>query len=266
MLNLEKFFDPNKTYFFVKARHKASGGYGATPYLPATIEDTYHAVEIVVLLEKLFPKHNIRVSLNEKDIQFLKNKWEEGEFGLKNGYQLLNILSIVDLKPAKEIIKDWLLSRLTHLNSIENLYFFYKICQKIKLEKISFQRKRFFYYFSDQTLQTIKEIYFSLYLQKEIFKNFSNREKRKWLSWIKGCQNGDGGFGFKPGTTSFIENTHYALKILSLFNFRPSYLEKVFGFILACYKKDGGFSRKSGAASFLDATWHALHILFLLNT
>ena len=34
---------------FVLARKKESGGFGATPRLPATIEDTYHALQILQL-------------------------------------------------------------------------------------------------------------------------------------------------------------------------------------------------------------------------
>jgi len=30
---------------FVGARRKEEGGYGATPLLPATVEDTYHALK-----------------------------------------------------------------------------------------------------------------------------------------------------------------------------------------------------------------------------
>ena len=35
---------------FVEARRKEEGGYGATPLLPATVEDTYHALRILDLL------------------------------------------------------------------------------------------------------------------------------------------------------------------------------------------------------------------------
>jgi len=35
---------------FVQARRKESGGYGATPLLPATVQDTYHALRIVKTL------------------------------------------------------------------------------------------------------------------------------------------------------------------------------------------------------------------------
>ncbi len=255
-------FDFQKIYTFIKVQHKVSGGYGATPLLPATVEDTYHAVETLILLKKFFPGLESNTFLTEEDIQFLKTKWEEGELGLKSGYQVLSLLSHARVRLSKEVIYRWLLRRLAHLHRLEAFYFFGKIHREFGLGRVFFQEAKL----PDLTPEpVVKEVYFRLYLQKEIFKRFPKGEKDRWSSWLKACQNGDGGFGFRPGTTSFIENTHYALHSLNLLKIRPRYPEAVQNFLSACQKPEGGFSRRPGAAPFLDATWHAVSALCLLR-
>ena len=45
----------NKLIDFVLKREKSEGGFGATPFLPATIEDTYYAVKNFLSMQ-LFSK------------------------------------------------------------------------------------------------------------------------------------------------------------------------------------------------------------------
>jgi len=254
--------DLQKICNFIRARHKASGGYGATPLLPATVEDTYHAVEALILLKRLFPGVESNALLTREDIQFLKIKWEEGELGLKSGYQVLRLFSYVGLGPSKEVVQRWLLERLAHLHRLEAFYFFGKIHREFGLGRVFFRKDKLPGLSPEPV---VKEVYFRLYLQKEIFKRFPKGERGRWSSWLKACQNGDGGFGFRPGTTSFVENTHYALRSLYLLKVRPRGLEAVQNFLSACQKPEGGFSRRPGAAPFLDATWHAVSALCLLR-
>ncbi len=254
--------DFQKILAFVKVRHKASGGYGATPLLPATVEDTYHAVKTLFLLKRLFPRLQSNTLLTREDIQFLKTKWEEGELGLKSGYQVLSLLFHTDLKPSKQSVQRWLLRCSTRLHRLEAFYFWDQILRKFGLGWTLFQKERL----PDLPPEpTVKEVYFRLYLQIEIMGKFPKREKEHWASWLKECQNGDGGFGFRPGTTSFVENTHYALRSLNLLRTKPRHLEEVQNFLSASQKPEGGFSRRPGAAPFLDATWHAVSALSLLK-
>ncbi|GAB4336916.1 MAG: hypothetical protein Kow0089_07640 [Desulfobulbaceae bacterium] len=76
--------------------------------------------------------------------------------------------------------------------------------------------------------------------------------------WLRSCQNGDGGFGFYPHTTSFIENTHAALEALALLGAGPLHPQRAFDYLIGCRTACGGFGRGSRTAPFLDATWHGV--------
>ena len=85
------------------------------------------------------------------------------------------------------------------------------------------------------------------------------------IAWFQACQNGDGGFGFFPGTTSFVENCHASLRALAFLGSRPLEPGPAALFLAGCQTAAGGFSRNGRAAPFLDATWHALASLSFLS-
>jgi prenyltransferase beta subunit len=89
-------------------------------------------------------------------------------------------------------------------------------------------------------------------------------EAEELTGWLQRSQNGDGGFGFFPGTTSFIENSHAALAALSLIGAKPVDLVNARYFIISSQTGGGGFARSPGAAPFLDASWHGVASLRLL--
>jgi prenyltransferase beta subunit len=85
------------------------------------------------------------------------------------------------------------------------------------------------------------------------------------VAWLQRTQNGDGGFGFFPGTTSFIENCHAGLAALSLLGARPIDLDGARAFVVSCQTGRGGFARSPKAAPFLDASWYGIASLRLLE-
>jgi hypothetical protein len=103
-----------------------------------------------------------------------------------------------------------------------------------------------------------------MYLER-LFRNSLPQAMPRLISWFRASQNGDGGFGFFHGTTSFVENCHYCLQALTVLGAEPVDPEKARRFITACRTASGGFGRGIRAAPFLDATWHAVASLVLLN-
>jgi hypothetical protein len=89
-------------------------------------------------------------------------------------------------------------------------------------------------------------------------------DRKALVSWLHACQNPDGGFGYMPGTTSFMENNYYSLRSLRLLEDRAPLQEDVLAFVLRAQGKGGGFARRNGAAPFLDATWHAVATIALV--
>ena len=247
-----------KVYAFVRERHRDTGGYGATRLLPATIEDTYHAVGTLRILRALIPDLEIGPLLEDSDVEFLRQKWQAGEIDFRGAYQLWSLLSWAGIKPAQKVLNDFVQANLYRLNNLEAFCYAALLCNLSGLPLP----------FSARDISplspspVVKELRYWLVLQGQVFRK---RIPQKWVSWLKACQNGDGGFGFRPGTTSFVENTHYALEGLSILKASPRDKGAVEAFLQACQKPGGGFSRRPGAAPFLDATWHALAALALLT-
>ena len=82
---------------------------------------------------------------------------------------------------------------------------------------------------------------------------------------VSESQNGDGGFGFYPGTTSFLDNTEPAARIIAAFGTGTTEVEAARTFVRACRLPSGGYARRPGALAGLEATRHALVALRLLT-
>jgi hypothetical protein len=90
-------------------------------------------------------------------------------------------------------------------------------------------------------------------------------EKREIVRWVQLCQNGDGGFGFYPETTSYMENIYCALEILSKLHASPWRIDLCREYILGCQTKSGAFGRAPISFPFIESTYHAVMGLLLLE-
>jgi hypothetical protein len=232
----------HKVIDFVLMREKDEGGFGATPLLPPTIEDTYFAIKILALFN---------YSLNiEKHANFLLSQ-NISNLPLDPLAKLLKILNIFSL-----IDKANFSSLTSYHNYIKNLA---EISFILKDEKnLKFLKSLVIKNLSKLSLKSLKEFYFLYKILREAF-------PKKFLESILEAQNADGGFGFFKGTTSYMENTYYACYILYRHDLQPKNLKKLKDFVLSCQNADGGFGRNSQGISFLESTYHALWILKNLN-
>ncbi|AEH45863.1 hypothetical protein Thein_2012 [Thermodesulfatator indicus DSM 15286] len=99
---------------------------------------------------------------------------------------------------------------------------------------------------------TVKELYFLAELAPE--------KARDFIDYVKKAQNPDGGFGFFPGTTSFLENTYYAFFFLKKFDENPIYLKELKHFLFSCFRQ-GGFARAPQGVPFLESTYFGTSLL-----
>lgn len=86
----------------------------------------------------------------------------------------------------------------------------------------------------------------------------------KLIEYFRECQNHDGGFGFLPGTTPYIDNTYFCLNALKFLGSKPKNSENALNLILFYQTKLGGFARIPDAATFLDSTFYAVKSLGIL--
>ncbi len=249
-----------KAASFALERQKPNGGFGATPTLPATIEDTYHGLKILHCIGTYCNRDRvIQYGLN-KHLEFLRHFTKEPRnLSAKTIFQLVWCFTKCGgIQEAKNLIHKWL--RFAHCNSREDYYYLFRTYELLQMAKSGPICRENFIAFDGILFNRWMAIFLDLQCKTGLI------DKEMASDWIKRCQNYDGGFGFLPGSTSYLENSHYAL--VALFKLGKGLGNKSFeavDFVLSCQSEPGGFSRKANAAPFLDATWHGTSSLILLS-
>ena len=255
-------------FAFVMERREETGGFGATPKLPATVEDTCNALRILELVRAKTGRaiRNIYDPLTDSRLRsYLKNLLADLPPDLRNIYQVARSAKMTGTGMDHEAILNHVVSRLNRSSRLHDWYYALKITREIlgihpeqvlDLSRIPLRRAGFFSGIARQR-------WMATYIDSMTGPGHPGTENR--ARWFAACQNSDGGFGFMPGTTSYIENCHYALRALALLGHRPLNAEAAHRFIMGCRTISGGFSRNGNAAPFLDATRHAVASLCLLE-
>jgi hypothetical protein len=244
--------DLNKVIDFVLKKEKDEGGFGATPLLPPTIEDTYYAVKILYLC-------NFSLNIERlKDFLLHQNPLELSLKPLPKYFKLLKYLNLLNSLSPKiiNICKNNLRKNLTKsLNNLEKLCFIMEIFEILnENDPTLLIKKHVSNNFSSFNLKSLEAYY---YLYKILRDNFPS----EFINIVLEAQNPDGGFGILKDTTSYMDSTYYACYILYHSNLKPKNLTKLKDFILSCWTSDGGFGRNSQGISFLESTYNALWIL-----
>ncbi len=246
---------------FICDRKKEDGGFAQAPSLPHTIEDTFHAISILQQIqEDIDPNISKKLILTDETINYIMYLLNQQWFDMKVIFQLiylgkalgidLNILKTKAEEYSTKIIRDDIYS-----------YYYGIMLFNIINEEFTFPFNNTIVVQNDK--YTSREVLMLIVIRQ--YYNLS-LDIDHFSTWLKRCQTCDGGFGFYPGTTSYIENCHFCLKALSLLGSKPIDIHGVYNFILACQTKFGGFARKNKGAPFLDATWHAITGLSILNS
>lgn len=244
---------------FVRKRRKATGGYGATPRLPATIQDTFQAVAILLVLGEEPPTLQAEPALAQYLARMLAVPW----LGIDTTFRLLITcrlcgLALLAMDVAR--LRAHLAACLSRDASLAATYYVRRIVTEILEEEDAPDSQRPVALPARCAVEDAAR-----YLFVKTMGGQRIEEAGELTDWLQRSQNGDGGFGFFPGTTSFIENCHAALAALTLLGARPSDPANARTFLLSCQTGGGGFARSPGAAPFLDASWHGIAGLRLLE-
>ncbi len=240
----------SKVIRYLKEREKEEGGFSFVPELYPNIEDTYYATRTFQLLK-------VKTDRN-KMANYLKSiNWEE--FGFPRMVYMLLYLHLsmgIELPPQliELLKKDW-----SRFQILDAQYFSDEI-QKLLNQPLRPLLTLFPFQFSRQeNLQSLRKKV-SVLLNRGV-----GFEKEEIIRWIQLCQNGDGGFGFYPITTAYMENTYCALEILSKLDSYPMRIDLCREYILGCQTKNGGFGRAPISFPFIESTFQAVAGLFLLE-
>lgn len=250
---------------FVEARRKKSGGFGSTPGLPATIEDTYHALSILALAQRTSGRGEAPAHLADEGLRsYLAGARQSMPAGTRTTFHLLQASRIVGLEFAPSAIARSVLVLLRAADSLDDWYYGVRILTEILHEnpQLLFAGESMPAVLTRQG-RTVDEVWMQVYLAQAL--RVPHWPPAGLAAWFQACQNGDGGFGFLPGTTSFVENCHYCLRALATLGAPAAAPDEAYLFIAGCQTAFGGLGRSYRAAPFLDATWHGLASLQLLE-
>lgn len=243
---------------FVQKRRQATGGYGATPQLPATIEDTFHAVAIGLVLGEDPPTPRSEPAFTAYLAQRLAAPW----LGIDTTFRLLTLCRFCGLAMDAKRVRAHLTACLAGDASLAATYYVSKIARDI----LGTEPDEFLGPTRPMALPARCAVDdMARYLAVRIMRAQRIEAAEELSGWLQRSQNGDGGFGFFPGTTSFIENCHAGLAALSMLGVRPIDPANARAFVISSQTADGGFARSPGAAPFLDASWHGVASLRLLE-
>lgn len=259
---------------FVMARWQESGGFGSSPAMPASIEDTYHAIRILMTIRSLSEKEVRQLKDNPYLKAFLMRKGDEESWSFKTAYQYLFLCDFCGLVPSQGWLKGFERKKIKEVPPLQERYYLARILREGSIG-VSLSRRteagasssEYEGIFDEEkpgSWRTAEELCMCLYLFERP-QEALHATNEDMIGWLQACQTPDGGFGAFPGTTSFIENSHWCLKALSLLDAGPQFPDRARDFILGCKTQGGGFARKSGGAPFLYATWHAVASLLLLG-
>lgn len=248
---------------FVMSRRQASGGFGLAPTLPASVEDTYHAVQI---LKTILPPsgsefHDLTGNPSLKS--FLMRQGDKETWCPKTAYQYLFLCGLCGVPPEVDWGRRFVEERLKGEISLQDRYYLVKILREFS-DTAPWDENLVLARGQTEKWGTVEELWMCVSLHKGSPEALHSTGEAI-IRWIQACQNPDGGFGFLPGTTSFIENSHWCLRSLMALGGAVLSGEMARDFVLRCKTRGGGFSRKNGAAPFLCATWHAVESLSLLR-
>ena len=242
--------DLSKILQYLKDREKEGGGVSYVPELYPDIEDTYYAIRTFQMLK-------VEAS-RDKTVNYLKTIDWTGVGFPRAIYMLVYLHLFLDIDfppPLNDLLKrDW-----TRFQSLNAQYFSDEIQKLLNRPLHPLQSLSYFQFHPKDNLQTLRRKV-SILLNHGI--DFNRQEI---IKWVQLCQNGDGGFGFYPETTSYMENTYCGLEILSKLNSFPTQLHLCRKYILSCQTKGGGFGRAPISFPFIESTFHAVSGLLLLE-
>ncbi len=267
---------PGITSFYLM-REQPSGGFSAGRYMPATLEDTYHAIRCLKLLGHYETADTCRWQYPgmvpiDAHREFLEARLRQDWNHSRRLFHILFCLTAIEsLTPGNtspgyspQSVMEFLMARIRTMPALDECFYAIRTCHLLNhdtamaLDNLP--------PLTDYSIKSLSELRMLLYLIRH---SAAQAEvagiSRQWLPWLKRCMNYDGGYGFFPGTTSYIENVYHAMGSYSLMGEEPGEARKSVGFIRACRSARGGFGRRSQGIPFPDSTWYATASLVFLS-
>ena len=252
---------------FVMARRKETGGFGATPRLPATIEDTYHALHILQIAREhgIYQDQGPYDPVRDESLHsYLAASRQRLQVDVHTRFQLLWCTRNIGQGTDHQEVRNTVAARLQASEVLEDWYYYARILRELlEVQAEDFADIHVPTSVKAGNWRTVREAWMHLYLS-HVFRYHLPLPIPELIAWFRADQNGDGGFGFFPRTTSFVENCYASLRSLAFLKSTPRNPDLALRFLSGCQTGSGGFGRSFRAASFLDTTWYGLAALGIL--
>ena len=248
---------------FIMARWCRTGGFGFAPTLPPSVEDTYLALKTLEKTHLEAVPGFYPLKANRELRSFLIEIGDKETWRTNTAYQYLAICALCGVEPDQKWLKTLQARSSIGLDSLEDIYYLSRMRKELSDLRLSFDQGHPLKVILDWS--NAKDLRMCLYLTEGSASSL-NATRQELVEWLRRCMNPDGGFGPTPGTTSFIEYSHWCLSSLALLSDDIPHAIACAAFVLSCRTRGGGFSRRNGAAPSLDATWHAVESLNILGT
>ncbi|MEW6218846.1 MAG: prenyltransferase/squalene oxidase repeat-containing protein [Thermodesulfobacteriota bacterium] len=251
---------------FVQARRQAGGGFGATPRLPATVEDTFQALATFRALADLgAPGEHLAACRQDQALQtFLARMAGHRELGLRTMAQLVASSRLaaadLDLGYAQAAAR----RQLGQQPGLEAVHHAWQILGPEGLGEALQSLGPAWLQRLTPSRPTCRGMMLLVEVAAAAGEELPAARTGRLAAWFAACQSPDGGFGFFPGTTSFIEHSLFCLRGLSRLGAPARDPDAAVRFLASCQTRAGGFGRRANAAPFLDATAHGLAALAAL--
>jgi hypothetical protein len=243
---------------FVMARWQKSGGFGFAPTVPASVEDTYYALRILDAIKPVSEKELDALGQDSRLKDFLMRAEGKETWNIKTAYHHVFCCILQSVAPDESWLRKLFGSWQNQSHTLTHHYYASCLQDCVPQMDLTLGEDR------PLSWRSSRELWMLLCLNGGIPEGF-HAMKVDLVQWLQTCQNPDGGFGFVPASTSFIENSHWCLRALSLLRSQPLWPDLARDFVLRCRTARGGFARKNGGAPFLYATWHAVAGLAILS-
>ena len=238
---------------YVLSLRQSKGGFSYVSTLPATLEDTYYALKLLEELKIPFS--------DKKTSEYAMRLSMRNNGSVQRVYHVIYLLS--RLMPAG--LACWrgkLKIPKLEEGSADEIYYALLLKEIIGEEmRLSQKLKEEIASLGSSKLKYIPEVARCVILMKKTKTRFREEE---YVRWLRDAQMPDGGFGFLPGSTSFLETTYYALHALKALNNVPEDLHECERFIRLC-KCQKGYARQILARPSVESTYHAVSGLNIIE-
>jgi hypothetical protein len=248
---------------FVSARRKEDGGFGASAMLPATVEDTYYSLRILSALEiQNIPGYRQDLALKKYLSRMRETEW----LGARTTFHCLAACCMAKVPVDRDKTILFVERRLIQMQNLPERYYCARIVREVLgmtddpiIEQLAGHSTR-------PAWRDVSELWMNMYLMQGNKAEQEMASQNDLITWLQDCQNSDGGFGFLPGSTSFIENSYICLRALAFLDAAPQDIVGCRSFLISCRTGTGGFARANRAVAFLYSTWHAIAAFLLMAT